>query len=219
MTTAAIKAQGTTLEISSGTGGAEPLTAVTATAPAICTSTAHALVNGDVVTITGIVGTLGTNPAEGLNGNTYVVTDVTTNTFALAGTNCLTLTYTSDGTATPVAYTLVNECKSFTGFDGEAGETDVTSLDSTAKEFLSGLRDYGGISFEMNWLGDDTGQVALRAAADSGLTKNWKLTLISGTNDVAAFSGFVKSVPIAGGVDAAVTGSFRIRITGAVVWS
>ena len=219
MTTAAIKAQGTTLEISSGSGGAETLTAVTATAPAICTSNGHALVNGDVVAIAGIVGTLGTDATNGLNGHSYVVTDVTTNTFALAGTNCLTLTYTSDGTATPVAYTLVKECKSFAGFDGESGETDVTSLDSAAKEFLAGLRDYGGISFEMNWLGDDTGQIALRAAADSGAAKNWKLTLISGTNDVAAFTGFVKSVPISGAVDAAVTGSFRIRITGVVTWS
>lgn len=214
MTTAAIKTQSTKLEMSTGTGDAVNIASGAAGYPTILTSNAHGLSEGDVVTLAAFTG----DDAATLNDEVVVIGHVTTNTFSVPiDTTGKTITYT--GTATPVKYTQIKECKSFKGFDGEASEIDVTSLDSTAKEFLAGLRDYGGIDFEMNWLPDDTGQVALRAAADAGTTKNWKLTLVSGTNDVASFAGFVKSVPISGGVDAAVAGSFRIRITGAVTWA
>lgn len=217
MATAAIKAQGTKLEMSTGTGGAVTITGMAVGYPTILTATAHGLTDGDVVTLANFAG----DDAATINAQVVPVTHVTTNTFAVAvDTTGKTITDNTDAaTATPVTYTEIKECKSFKGFDGEASEIDVTSLDSSAKEFLAGLRDYGGIDFEMNWLADDTGQAALRAAAAAGTTKNWKLTLVSGTLDVASFAGFIKSVPISGGVDAAVTGSFRIRITGAVSWA
>lgn len=217
MTTSAIKTQTTKLEMSTGTGEAKTLTAIALGYPTILTCASHGLSDGDVVTLANFAG----DDAADINSQVVVISNVTTNTFAVpVDTTGKTITDNTDAaTATPVAYTQIKEAKSFKGFDGEASEIDVTSLDSTAKEFLAGLRDYGGIDFEMNWLPDDTGQVALRAAAAAGTTKNWKLTLVSGTNDVASFAGFVKSVPISGGVDAAVTGSFRIRITGVVTWA
>jgi len=95
-----ISAQGSTLQVATGTGGAKTITAITVGFPAIVTSAAHGLNNGDVVTLAGIVGTM-----SSLNGTSRVVSNKTTNTFALLDADTTGLVYTSGGTATPVTYT------------------------------------------------------------------------------------------------------------------
>ena len=47
----AISAQGTTLQLSTGTGGAKTITGVVVGNPTILTSAAHGLANGDVVAL------------------------------------------------------------------------------------------------------------------------------------------------------------------------
>lgn len=54
------------------------ITNITAASPAVVTSTAHGYSNGDEVFINSVTGTMRT-----LNGKSYIVGDVTTNTFAL----------------------------------------------------------------------------------------------------------------------------------------
>ncbi len=115
----------------------------------------------------------------------------------------------------PLTYTEIKEVKSFQGFDGEASEVDVTHLRSTAKEFLMGLQDFGSFSVDVNHLPSDPGQLLARAAKASALVQDFKATFSD--NSTAVFQGYVKSNPRSGGVDAAVDGSFAIRITGAVV--
>ena len=51
-----ISAQGSTLQISTGTGGAKTITAITVGNPTIITSAAHGLSNGDVVTFASLTG-------------------------------------------------------------------------------------------------------------------------------------------------------------------
>jgi hypothetical protein len=58
----------------------------------------------------------------------------------------------------------VKEMITFTGFDGEASDIDVTSLDSTAKEFKEGLPDNGNFKADFNYVAADPGQIAMRAA-------------------------------------------------------
>lgn len=104
---------------------------------------------------------------------------------------------------------------SFSGFDGEASEIDVTNLLSTAKENLIGLIDNGSFSIEFHpdYQASATGQAALRAKAISGATAAFELTLKD--NTTIAFDGLVKNAhSAAGGVDAALSGSASIKITG-----
>jgi hypothetical protein len=216
MTSAAISAQGSTLQISTGTGGAKTITAGAPGNPTILTSTAHALSVGDGVAIAAIVGTMGTDATNGLNGKSYVITHVTANTITVDA-NTLGLTYTSGGTATPVTFTGISEVKSFSGFDGQAAEIDVTTLASTAKEFRLGLVDSGGFSFELNQVNSDAGQTALRASKVAGTLKTYKLTLPNA--EVATFTAFAKAMPTAGGVDGVVTSSIALRISGSVTWA
>jgi len=208
-----ISAQGSTLSISTGSGGAKTITGISVGNPAIVTSAAHGLANGDVVTIAAVVGTMSTP----LNGTTRVVSNVTANTFALLNFDSTGLTYTSGGTATPNTYTKINGVVSYSGFDGSASELDTTDLDSTAMEFVSGLMDEGKFSFEKKTINTDPGQLALRAARASGAVKSFKLVFPDAV--VATFSALVKSLPAAGGVNAVLKGTVDCRITGPVVWS
>ncbi len=208
-----ISAQGSKVEVGTGSGAAKNISAISAGFPAIVTSAAHGLNNGDVVDLASIVGTV----AAGLNGTKRVISNKTANTFALLDFDATGLAYTSGGTATPVEYTKVGGLKTFDGFDGAADELDTTDLDSTAKEFIPGLRDEGKFGFEAKVLKADAGQQALRAARAGGTIVPIKLTLPD--TSVASFNVFVKTMPASGGVNAVLMGKIETRITGPVVWS
>lgn len=208
MTSTAISAQGSTLEIGTGSGSAKNITAVADGYPTIITSASHGLSNGDVVTIASVGG------ITGINGNSYVISNVTTNTFAVEF-NSTGGSYTSGGTATPVSWTAIGNLISFDGFDGEASEIDTTNLSSTAKEFITGLQDFGGFSLEWDVDYADAGQAAMKAAQASGAIKNFKLTYPN--DDTATFQGLVKNASkVSGGVDQKRSGGANIKITGAV---
>jgi hypothetical protein len=208
-----ISAQGSTLQIATGSGGAKTITAITPGNPTIFTSAGHGFTNGTAVALAGVVGTI----AGQLNGETHVVSNVTANTFALLDEDTTGLTYTSGGTATPNVYTKINGVTSFDGFDGTADELDTTDLDSTAKEFISGIKDEGKFGFEAKVLKNDNGQIALRANRTSGAVVGMKLSLPDAS--VATFNVIVKSMPTSGGVNAVLKGKIDCRISGPVVWS
>jgi len=115
----------------------------------------------------------------------------------------------------PITYTEVKEVTNFSGFDGQAAEIDVTHLQSTAKEFIMGLQDFGSFQMDLNFIADDAGQDKMQLAKGSGEVQDFRLTLSD--NTTFTFQGYVLSAPISGGVDAKVDTSFTIRITGDVV--
>ncbi|XYJ11811.1 phage tail tube protein [Telluria sp. B2] len=207
-----ISAQGSTLHIATGTGSAKNISGITAGFPAIVTSNAHGFSNGTVLAIDGIVGTMSV-----LNGKKRVISNVTPNSYALLDVDTTGLTYTSGGSAVPDTYTQVKGLQSFDGFDGAADELDTTDLDSTAKEFISGIKDEGKFGFEIKVLKTDNGQIALRAARASGAITGFKLTLPDGS--VATFSALVKTIPTSGAVNTVMKGKVDTRISGPVTWS
>lgn len=209
----AISAQGSTLEIETGSGGAVATVTAAVGFPTIITKTSHGLSNGDVVALSLFAGA----SAALMNGQTVVVKNVTTNTLAVdIDTTGGTLT-AANGTLTPVALTEIAEVKSFSGLDGAASDIDVTHLGSTAKEFLIGLVDEGGFSFEMNRVAADPGQAALLTSRNAGTLKSYKLTLPNA--ETATFSAYAKTFPVTGGVDGVVGHAIGLRISGAVVWA
>lgn len=117
----------------------------------------------------------------------------------------------------PAALTEIKEITNFSGFDGQAAEIDVTHLQSTAKEFIMGLQDFGQFQIDTNYLPDDPGQTEARAAKGSRVKKSFLGTFSDGST--ATFEGYVVSAPASGAVDDKVSGSFVIRITGAVTFS
>jgi hypothetical protein len=153
-----------------------------------------------------------------LNGLTGIVQYKDANTFILAGIDTTAMTtYTSGGTATPVAWTQVKNIKSFSGMDGSAADIDVSNLQSTAKEYMMGLQDEGTFTMELDLDTTDAGQNALLAARTALSVKSIKLTLPNAAT--ATFSAFCKKVSASGGVDAVLKRSVDLRITGPVTWA
>lgn len=105
----------------------------------------------------------------------------------------------------------------FDGFDGEAADIDITTLDSTAMEYRQGLQEFGQISINLKRDPADVGQEELRRAKAAQETIPFVLTLESG--DVATFNGYCKSLTAGGGVNKTIDGKANIKITGEAVWS
>lgn len=215
MASTAISAQGTIVQIATGTGGAKTITGVSVGYPAIVTATSHGLSNGDVVTIASVVGTMATT----INVANWVVLYKTTNTFAI-NLDTTGLTYTSGGTATPATYTAIANIKSISDFEsGSASEIDVTNLASTAKEKRLGLVDNGGFSLGIHHSNADPGQAALTARRADGAAVNMKVILPSGTTPTASFSALIKKFSKNAAVDGVVEGSVDVTVNGAITWA
>lgn len=212
MTSSAISAQGSTFQVNTATAGAKTITAAAVGNPTIFTSAAHGLQNGDVIAIAALVGTI----AAVFNGLTFIVTNKTTNTFAI-DVDSSGLAYTSGGTATPQTWTTIANVKTFTGPDGAATVIDVSNLLSTAKEKRMGLPDEGNFSFEIDLDTLDVGQLAMMTARSAQTQKQFKLTLPN--SSTATFSGYVTKIAPSGGVDAVLKRAVEIAITAAVTWA
>lgn len=212
MASTAISAQGSVLNIAGSAGTAKNITGLALGFPTIVTSAAHGFANGDIVTFAALTGN------TTLNGQTAVIRNVTTNTFAVDIDTTGGAAYVSGGTATPTTWTAIGNLHSFKGFDGQAGEIDRTNLASVAKEFVLGLQDFGHFTFDVHRDFADPGQIAIDSAKRAGTVKSFKLTLPNGK--AATFSGFVKNSPLDGGVDQILmTAGVSIRITGDVTFA
>lgn len=121
--------------------------------------------------------------------------------------------------ATPgTADVVIGKVKSYSGFDGEASEVDITNLASTAKEFRLGLQDFGAFSMDIQVDYADAGQDVCRTAQGTGATKTFNVTFPDAST--ADFTGLVKNATsLSGGVDGVVDGTITIKISGAVTFS
>lgn len=114
-------------------------------------------------------------------------------------------------TGTPNLTAIVN-VSDISGFDGKATEIDTTNLSSTAKERVLGLQDWGQVTLSTNINLKEASHAALLAAKKDGKVRNFTVTLSDGSK--LAFAAFVTTFPIAAKVDAALTGSVVLSITG-----
>lgn len=117
----------------------------------------------------------------------------------------------------PALLTEIKDVTTFSGFDGQAAEIEITNLQSTAKEYLMGLEDAGAFNVDINYTATDPGQSEARTARAARTLKSFLVTFSDATT--AAFDAYVLSNPITGGVDAKVDSSFSMRITGSVTFA
>ncbi|SRR6266540_1150678 len=126
----------------------------------------------------------------------------------------------SDGP--PETFTKIGEVTNVAGPAESAAQLDVTSFDSTSREFIAGLRDGGEVTMDMNFVGSDVAQQGIRADLAAGTKRNWKVilndhlttpTTIAFAAIVTAFSG------PQGGVDAPVTSSATLKVSGDPVYT
>jgi len=121
--------------------------------------------------------------------------------------------------------TFIGEITDFTGPGGAAQVIDVTSLQSTAKEKLVGLRDEGQLSLTMNFNATDDGQTKLLADRAARQQRKYAIVftdLSSGSSAYPSwcyFNGYAMQYSVSGAVDNKVTANAVIEINGPVVYS
>lgn len=217
MSTAAQLAQGTKLYKAGAAGGAKTISGAAPGFPTIVTATAHGLANGDVITVAAIVGTLGTDATNGLNGKTLVINSVTANTFCVE-VNTTGLVYTSGGTATPPTWVQIKENKGIKPSGSSASKIDVTDLDSVAMESRTGLVDNGTFSIDIHILESDPGQAACLAAFNASTVDTYKIVSPLKTRTFSASCTKWPTIPDSS-VNGVQTGSAEFVISGEVTVS
>lgn len=207
----AVSSQGTHFYIQQlgATSAGISITGISKAFPAVVTAVAHGLANGGGVSLAGIAG------MTELNGISAPVKVLTANTFELIGVDSTEYTtWSAGGDATPMVFLETCQHRSYSGFDGQASERDITTLCSTAKEKKTGLQDFGGMSVELNYVEDDPFQVEFKIAKADNLGRWFRLQKANGWWKV--WFGYPRSLSDSGAVDGDNTGTASVTIDGEV---
>jgi predicted secreted protein len=129
-----------------------------------------------------------------------------------------------DGATPTEAFATIAEVTSISGPNESAASIDVTSFDSTSREYIAGLRDGGEVSIEFNFVGDDVSQAGLRADFASGAKRNFTIDLDDATATLTvaskyAFAAVVTALGANFAVDDKITGSATLKISGDVTFT
>ncbi len=126
----------------------------------------------------------------------------------------------AQGTTFTINSQTVGGIVSFSGFDGEASDIDITTLASTAKEFRQGLQDFGNFTFELVRDPNDAGQAEMLTQKAAQTSSVCVLSFPDDVSlNVATFTAYVKSLSTSGAVDEVARGTGNLKVTGTVVWS
>jgi hypothetical protein len=113
------------------------------------------------------------------------------------------------------SWVALGNVKSFDGPSTENPEVDVTTLSSSAKEFIGGLVDFGDLTMEINFnpgLANHQ-QIFTDQEASPPTVTGWRITFSTGQN--YDWPAFVKSFSLGGAVDGVYTGNVTLRLSGA----
>ena len=115
------------------------------------------------------------------------------------------------------AWVNLAEVTSITGPTMTRDFIDVTSLDSTGgyREFITGFRDAGTISMNMNFTRDTYD--ALKADFESPTLQNYQIILSDIENSSIEFEGLVTEIPVTIPTDDKISVDCTIKITGQVI--
>ncbi len=126
----------------------------------------------------------------------------------------------ADPGATPTFVTIA-EIKSISGPGGASTTLDTTTLSSTAKEFVPGLKDNGEVSLSVNFVPGDAGQQQMIDDQENLTMAVYRITYADkkptgGTT--ATFNAYVTNFSPSIGVDALSTADVSLRVSGGVTW-
>lgn len=126
-----------------------------------------------------------------------------------------------EDSSNPGTYLTIAEVLTITALSLSTESVDVTNMDSPDKfmEFIPGLRDSGEVSFDINYIFDEATHGSstgiLQDFVDVETTvRNFKIIFPDVGSTTWSFAGFVTGFTLNDPVDAAVTASITIKVTG-----
>jgi len=113
-------------------------------------------------------------------------------------------------------YAALAEVNSISGPSMSRETIDVTSLDSDAgyREFISGIRDAGTVSLNMNFT--NATYSLMKADFESDTPKDYKIVIPDTAGTTLEFSGLVTELPLAIEVADKISADVTIKVTGKV---
>lgn len=119
----------------------------------------------------------------------------------------------------PPDFSAIPEIRTIGGPDGSAPTIDVTDLDSTAREYILGLKDEGSFSLGIMYRPDNAVHQTLRNAWGARTQLQFRIDFTDDSTTRWEFNGFVTGFSQNMGVDTVVEATVGIKITGAIVES
>lgn len=168
MATLARPSQGAELSVRTADGSAvTTLASITAANPPVVGKTSHGLTTGQIGKFT-----LAGGMTE-INNKSGVVEVIDANSFRVIGIDASAYTaYTSGASFTPFVMTNCCEITQFSPSDPGSQLLEVSTICSTAKEYLSGLPDDGTATLNFNFVMTDTALMRLWELREAG-TAEW----------------------------------------------
>ncbi len=171
------------IAVQSVLAAADTITGITKANPGVATSTAHGLVNGDIVVLT-IQG------MYQLDGRVARVANKTNDTFELEGIDTTLFDTFTSGTAELITFgTALSTATNVTASGGDFDFIDVTTIHDNVKKQIPGLANPSTFSFENIWDVSDAGLVALKSASDSQAKRAVRFTFANGQK--LYFTGYI----------------------------
>ena len=127
------------------------------------------------------------------------------------------------------------ECyTNFSGLSNPASEIDVTCIADDARQWVSGLKEPGSVTFGLNPDDRNDSHIRLKQLEDSGEVLNWALAALEGSAPPTAdsdgefvlpsdrvwwlFSGYVQDFPLEGNMNDVYRSTVTIRQSGKSTW-
>lgn len=125
-----------------------------------------------------------------------------------------TFAVSADGS--PPSFSNIPEIRSIGGPDGSAPTIDVTDLNSTAREYILGLKDEGAFSLDIMYIPANAVHAQLRAAWAARSLMQFRVTFQDTNTTVWEFDGYVTGFSERAAVDTVVEATVGIKITGSI---
>jgi hypothetical protein len=206
------KFQGSTIAVLTDYDAASPsqaITAITKADPAVVTSTAHGLSDGDVVRIFGVGGMVE------VNNTSFIVDVINSSTFSLVDTDSTGYgTYTSGGHFDRATFSNFCELTGWNRTGGTSPEIDATTICSDFKEYEVGLPDTGSAQIDYNFAPQTTIQLAI-AAFDKSKDLTAVQIILPNAGGLRTVLGFVQQTSERASVGTLWTANVTFKITGA----
>lgn len=119
-----------------------------------------------------------------------------------------------DGASPTEAFTAIGEVSAINGFSMSKDTADVTHMASTSRyrEFVSGLRDAGEVSIDVNYIPGGTDIDNAFTDYDANTSRNYQIVWADGTE--FEFAGICTSIATNEPIDDKMSATFTYKITG-----
>lgn len=121
--------------------------------------------------------------------------------------------------ASPEVFTSICDIVDINGPNETADPLEASSLCSTSKEFVGGLRDGGEITLQLNLAPTNPNHLQFQTDLGAAITRNYQIALPDSPSTLIDFAAFVTAFGPSLATNTLATAAVTLKVTGDVVYS